>query len=467
MRRSTPASWNAATGETRAARLDARQLPSNATAIPLGAAIAHASQGLGSVRSIASRPRQRSSARNTGVATEPSRQPAADASTATTADSPSTISRTCRGVAPTRRSSPSCRRRVATTKPKVLLTTKTAMKSATADMIPNRLDEVAELRPLLGGHPVGDVPVSCDGSRDRDRDDEQGDATRQGHECADVRRPRVPHHLPAQPQHHRSSSLIVAAIAAASARSRRPTTRPSSRNSVLWAYDAANGSWVTITTVWPRSSDASRRSSRTLTARGSVEGAGRLVGEQHLRPQVQRSRDRDSLLLPAGELRWPAAGLVGQPDLGECVEHLSAVDLTACEAGREGDVLVGGERVEQVVGLEHERHRGPPEPRQLGLAEASQRNVADDDLAPGGPVEPGRELEQRGLAGSRRAHDGGERAAQERLGDAPKSVHVAGAGTVRVGDAVEGRRRRRTGRVMSPANRRCCLGSLVRTRHLR
>ena len=53
------------------------------------------------------------------------------------ADSPSTIRRTCRGVAPTRRSRPSWRRRVATTKPKVLPTTKIAMNSATPDMIPN------------------------------------------------------------------------------------------------------------------------------------------------------------------------------------------------------------------------------------------------------------------------------------------------------------------------------------------
>ena len=69
----------------------------------------------------------------------PSRQPATAARTATTADSPSTMRRTCRGVAPTSRSRPSWRRRDATTKPKVLPTTKTAMNSATPDMIPNRV----------------------------------------------------------------------------------------------------------------------------------------------------------------------------------------------------------------------------------------------------------------------------------------------------------------------------------------
>ena len=46
-RRSTPASWNTAIGETRAARLEARQVPSSATATPLGAATAQASHGAG------------------------------------------------------------------------------------------------------------------------------------------------------------------------------------------------------------------------------------------------------------------------------------------------------------------------------------------------------------------------------------------------------------------------------------
>ena len=50
-RRSTPASWNTAIGETRAARLEARQVPSSATATPLGAATAHASHGAGLARS--------------------------------------------------------------------------------------------------------------------------------------------------------------------------------------------------------------------------------------------------------------------------------------------------------------------------------------------------------------------------------------------------------------------------------
>ena len=138
-RRSTPASWNTAIGETRAARLEERHVPSSATATPLGAAIAQASHGVGLARSTRRIPRHSSRARKAGDATAASRQPATAAKTATTADSPSTMRRTCRGVAPTSRSRPSWRRRDATTKPKVLPTTKTDMNSATPDMIPNRL----------------------------------------------------------------------------------------------------------------------------------------------------------------------------------------------------------------------------------------------------------------------------------------------------------------------------------------
>ena len=149
-RRSTPASWNTAIGETRAARLEARQVPSSATATPLGAATAHASHGArtGQVdREDAAPLEQR--ARKAGAATVASRQPATAARTATTADSPSTMRRTCRGVAPTSRSRPSWRRRAATTKPKVLPTTKTVMNSATARHDPEQAGQVGELRPVL------------------------------------------------------------------------------------------------------------------------------------------------------------------------------------------------------------------------------------------------------------------------------------------------------------------------------
>ena len=52
-------------------------------------------------------------------------------------------------------------------------------------------------------------------------------------------------------------------------------------------------------------------------ARLRVEVAGRLVGEDHPRLDDERARDRDALLLAAGELARQVAGAVGEADLGE------------------------------------------------------------------------------------------------------------------------------------------------------
>ena len=52
-----------------------------------------------------------------------------------------------------------------------------------------------------------------------------------------------------------------------------------------------------------------------LLAQLQVEGAERLVEEQHLRAHHQRARQRDALLLAAGELGGPGGQTVLQPDL--------------------------------------------------------------------------------------------------------------------------------------------------------
>jgi hypothetical protein len=64
-----------------------------------------------------------------------------------------------------------------------------------------------------------------------------------------------------------------------------------------------------------------------------VQGAGGLVGEQHLGVAGQRPGDADSLLLTAGELGGVAAGLVGEADQvvfmdeGEVVEAGTPAEL--------------------------------------------------------------------------------------------------------------------------------------------
>ena len=57
-----------------------------------------------------------------------------------------------------------------------------------------------------------------------------------------------------------------------------------------------------------------------LLAELQVEGAERLVEEQHPRPVDDRARERDALALAAGELRGPARAVALEPDR---LEHLA------------------------------------------------------------------------------------------------------------------------------------------------
>ena len=89
---------------------------------------------------------------------------------------------------------------------------------------------------------------------------------------------------------------------------------PSARKSTLSAYDAACGSWVTITIVWPDVVDGAAHEGEDLDPGAGVEGAGRLVGEDDLRAGHERPRDRDALLLATGELAGQVAEPVAEPD---------------------------------------------------------------------------------------------------------------------------------------------------------
>ena len=48
-----------------------------------------------------------------------------------------------------------------------------------------------------------------------------------------------------------------------------------------------------------------------------IEVAGRLVGEQHARRVGDRARDRDALLLAAGQFRRPVRDALAEAEIGE------------------------------------------------------------------------------------------------------------------------------------------------------
>ena len=114
-----------------------------------------------------------------------------------------------------------------------------------------------------------------------------------------------------------------------------PATRPSTRKTTVSAYDAATGSWVTMTTVCRRSSTQAAQQREHLVGGGGVEGAGRLVGQDHRRVGDQRPGDRHALLLAAGQLgrQVPRRGRRGRPGPAG---RAPAPGPTRCPASRSG-----------------------------------------------------------------------------------------------------------------------------------
>ncbi len=93
--------------------------------------------------------------------------------------------------------------------------------------------------------------------------------------------------------------------------------------------------------------------------------------------------------------------------------HPARVGLRSREVEWEGDVLLGGERGQQVELLEDESDSLPPQQCEVLLVQRAGIDIADDDPACAETIESRRALHECGLAGTRGAHDGGEAARLE------------------------------------------------------
>ena len=157
-------------------------------------------------------------------------------------------------------------------------------------------------------------------------------------------------------------------------------------------------------------------------------------------PADQRAGDRDPLLLAAGEL----VGLVGEPVTEpDGRDHLVVplgVGLAAGDRQREQDVLLGGERRDQVVGLEDEADLVAAQPGQRLVLELGEVLVADEHRALVGGVERGAAVHQRRLAGPARPHHGGELAGRQVEGDVVEGDDARLARAVGLGQAHHARR---------------------------
>jgi hypothetical protein len=135
-----------------------------------------------------------------------------------------------------------------------------------------------------------------------------------------------------------------------------------------------------------------------------VEAAGRLVRQHDAGTGVEGAGDGHPQPLAARERPGPRAGARRQAHGVEQGAAPFDVDAAADPAGQR-HVLQGGEVGEEVVLLEHQAD--PPGAGTGGAlgGERVDREVAPPDLARGRSIERGQQVQQRALAGARRALD--------------------------------------------------------------
>ena len=200
------------------------------------------------------------------------------------------------------------------------------------------------------------------------------------------------------------------------------------------ARPASSGSWVTRTSVVPCSRFSSPRRATTF---GPFAASRLPVGSSAKRilgPVDEGPRHRHALLLAARELRRVVVPAVAQSHPREQLLR-AGPPVLAPQLERDLDVLAGGERRDEVEGLEDEADRLRPHPGPLVLAPGVARSRPSSTTRPRvGPVEPGEQAEERALAASRRAGDGQEAAGLELERDISENGDLAPARDVGPGE---------------------------------
>ena len=145
--------------------------------------------------------------------------------------------------------------------------------------------------------------------------------------------------------------------------------RPDRSRIVRSQRAASAGSWVTSTSVAPRSRAQIEQQFDDRPAGRLVEIAGRLVGDQERGPRAKRARQRDALLLAAGKLRriMRSAARRGRPPPVPRARASNASGAPG-EFERRRDILERGHGRDQMERLEHDadrarRETAPARPR--------------------------------------------------------------------------------------------------------
>ena len=168
-----------------------------------------------------------------------------------------------------------------------------------------------------------------------------------------------------------------------------------------------------------------------------VEIARGFVGGDDRRIVGERARNRDALLLAAGERRRQLVRAVGQTDVREQLERALAALAHrpgSQEIHRQRHVLGDGQRRQQLEELEHDPHRRAAEAGERALGRTAERHAGHRDVTRGRAVDPADQVEQRRLAAAGFARDGDELAGSDVEIDLGESRERSGRGGVGLGD---------------------------------
>src|SRR5436190_10456653 len=176
-----------------------------------------------------------------------------------------------------------------------------------------------------------------------------------------------------------------------------------------------------------------------LAGRFCVEVASRLVGEEQRRIGDDRTRNRHTLFLSAGELTRVMRRAIDERDDIEGRHHVLAPLLLReiRQEQRQLDILECGEHRNQVVELENESDipRAPGGERPLG--QTADVGAADADAAARRAIDAGEQIEQRRLARSGRPHQPQEIAGGHGDRDALEHRHFDLIAAVGFGDVTK------------------------------
>lgn len=160
---------------------------------------------------------------------------------------------------------------------------------------------------------------------------------------------------------------------------------------------------------------------------GGVEVAGGLIGEDDVGVGDEGAGDGDALLLAAGEGIRAVAEAVGEFEVGHELAgfEVGGGAVAAVEHEGEEDVFFGGERGDEVEGLEDQADAAAAEEGEGFVGEGGEVGAGDEDVAGIGLGEAGHEVEEGAFARATGTHDGEEGSAADIEGDAGEGGDLA------------------------------------------